>query len=307
MKKPNSLQFVLSAKKILSVNSLYNAKIMKNGAKQYATIYKSGDAKKTETYIKEQVKTLDIEHNHPWVNKKSKFDIVITVIFKSGLLLRDLDNTIKLIQDGIFRALEINDSHVMSIKAYKTLCPDIPEEKICIQLSESTEEPRFDKVTENLPIPERIFLGGTCPKWKGKDWRDELMPELDKIGISYFNPVVKDWTPDCIEIENIEKAEKCDCELYILTPAMKGVYSVAEIINASYEAALGGYGSMLLGILGGKEDWGESMWKSLEATVRLVNEISGGSKRVVGKFINSPIDLLECIGKPKRKRTSKTL
>lgn len=218
-----------------------------------------------------------------------------------------MDNCCKNLIDGIFRALGYNDSHICEIHCNKTLCPSIQEEKICIEMAEFTGESRFDKVTENLPIPERIFLGGTCPKWKGKDWRDELMPELDKIGISYFNPVVKDWTPDCIEIENTEKEEKCDCELYILTPAMKGVYSVAEIINASYEAALGGYGSMLLGILGGKEDWGESMWKSLEATVRLVNEISGGSKRVVGKFINSPIDLLECIGKPKRRRTSKTL
>ena len=59
---------------------------------------------------------------------------------------------------------------------------------------------------------------------------------------------------------------------------------------------------MLLGVLGGKEDWGEGMWRSLEATIKMVNEISGGSKRVVGKFINSPIDLLECIGKPKRRR-----
>ena len=279
---------------------------MRNGNKQYATIYKSGESKKTEAYIKEQVKSLKIEDNYKWINKKTRFDLVITVIFKSGLLLRDLDNTIKLIQDGIFRALEINDSHVMSIKAYKTLCPDIPEEKICIQLSESTEEPRFDKLTEDLPSPEKIFLGGTCPDWNGKQWRDEVQEILDEKGISYFNPIVKDWTPECREIDEHEKSEKCDCELYILTPSMKGVFSIAEIINAAYEVSVGGYGCLLFGILGNKDDWGDSMWKSLEATVDLVKNISGGSKKIVAEFLENPKDILNNI-KTNGKRKSKKI
>ena len=302
MKKPNSIQFVLSAKKIISVNALYGAKLTYSGARPIATLYKKAEAKKMEKYIQEQVKALEISKNHPWITKDTKFKFTFTVIFKSGYFMRDLDNCCKNLIDGIFRALGYNDSHICEIHCYKTLCPDIPEEKICIEMSEFTGESRFDKVTEELPVPERIFLGGTCPKWCGKQWRDELIPELDKRGISYFNPIVKDWTPDCIEIENTEKSEKCDCELYILTPAMKGVYSIAEITNAAYEAALGGYGSMFFGVLGGVKDWGEGMFRSLTATVNLINEISGGSKRVVAKFLNSPVDILDCIGKPKKKR-----
>lgn len=297
MKKPNSIQFILSASKILSVNSLYNAKIVGNGKKSFATIYKSGQAKKTEAYIKDQVQA--IRELPSWIKKETKFDMVITVIFRSGLLRRDLDNTIKLIQDGIFRALGINDSHVMSIKAYKTLCPDIPEEKVCIQLSEAVGEPRFDKLTEDLPSPERIFLGGT---YAGDPWRETLIPELDRLGISYFNPVVSDWTPECIEIEDIEKETKCDCELYILTPSMKGVYSVAEMVSAAYESSVGHYGSVLIGILGDEETWGKDVWKSLRATIELVNQISGQSPRVRASFIDSPLDILEWIQKPKKRK-----
>ena len=39
----------------------------------------------------------------------------------------------------------------------------------------------------------KIFLGGTCNE---STWRDELIPNLT---IDYFNPVVKDWTPDCMK------------------------------------------------------------------------------------------------------------
>lgn len=300
MKKPNSIQFVLSAKKILSVNALYGAKLMYSGNRPVATMYKKSDAKKMEEYIKEQVKALDIPNNHPWVNKDTKFKFTFTAIFKSGYFMRDLDNCCKNLIDGIFRALGYNDSHICEIHCYKTLCPDIPEEKICIEMAEFTGEARFDKITEDLPNPEKIFLGGTCPEWNGIQWRNELIPELEKNNVNYFNPIVEDWTPECIEIENIEKNEKCDCELYILTPAMQGVYSVAEIINAAYEVSIGGYGCLLVGILGSKEDWGDGMWRSLTATVKMVNEISGGSKRVVASFLESPVDILNYIKKKKR-------
>lgn len=295
MKKPESLKFVLGAKKILSVNALYGAKLSYNGRTPIATMYKKSDAKKMEEYIKEQVRALNIPVNYPWVKKDTKFKFTFTVIFKSGYFLRDLDNCCKNLIDGIFRALGYNDSHICEIHCFKTLCPEIPEEKICVEMSEFTGESRFDKLTEPLPVPSRIFLGGTCA---GDPWRESLMPELDKLGISYFNPVVPDWTPECIDTE---KETKCDCELYILTPAMKGVYSVAEIISAAYEVSLGGYGCLLFGVLGDETSWGSEMWKSLKATVRMVKEISGGSKRIAAEFLENPVDILQFIGKPKKK------
>lgn len=292
MKKPNLIQFVLSASKILSVNSLYNAKIIENGRKSFATIYKSGQAKKTEAYIKDQV--LAMGELPSWIGKNTKFDMVITVVFRSGILRRDLDNTIKLIQDGIFRALDINDSHVMSIKAYKTLCPNIPEEKICIQLSESVEEPRFDRLTEDLPRPERIYLGGT----NEESWKELLIPKLSKMGIESFDSFK--YPDSCEE----EKEFKCDSELYILTPKMgkEGLYQIAEIMLSACESSLGHYGSVFVGILGSEEEWGKDTWKSLTLISNLINQLSSGSPRIKASFIDSSLDILNWINKPKKRK-----
>lgn len=77
----------------------------------------------------------------------------------------------------------------------------------------------------------KVFLGGTCA---GTTWRDELIPMLEKEGIAYFNPVVKNWTPADQEKEEREKLE-AETHLYYITSAMKGVYSIAEIVDSFYQ------------------------------------------------------------------------
>ena len=72
----------------------------------------------------------------------------------------------------------------------------------------------------------KVFLGGTCNESK---WRDEI---IEKLNIEYFNPVVEDWTPDCIEREEEEKI-LADYLLFVITPEMAGVYSIAEAVQAS--------------------------------------------------------------------------
>lgn len=280
MKKPNSLQFVLSAKKIISVNALYGAKLTYSGARPIASMYKKAEAKMMEKYIQEQVKNLDLPNNYPWVTKDTKFKFTFTVIFKSGYFMRDLDNCCKNLIDGIFRALGYNDSHICEIHCYKTLCPEIPEEKICIEMSEFTGESRFDKVTENQPIPENIYLGISDPTCL-----EEILSELKTRGIN-----------SCSDKEN------CDCELYLLTPGMKDLYIIAEIMNAAYEAAIGGYGALLFGVLGNEEAWEKDLWNSIQKTITMVKEISEGSKRITAEIISRPTDILNYIGKPKKKR-----
>jgi hypothetical protein len=71
----------------------------------------------------------------------------------------------------------------------------------------------------------KVFLGGTCNK---TTWREELIPLLR---IDYFNPVVKDWTPECQEIEKQQK-ELCDIHLYCITKEMTGVFSIAEMVDS---------------------------------------------------------------------------
>ena len=73
---------------------------------------------------------------------------------------------------------------------------------------------------------KKVFLGGTC---NNSGWRDILIPLLS---IDYFNPVVEDWTTEC-QKEEIKQRAECDYCLYVITPEMTGVYSIAEVVDDS--------------------------------------------------------------------------
>lgn len=72
----------------------------------------------------------------------------------------------------------------------------------------------------------KVFLGGTC---NNSNWRNSL---INLLKIDYFNPVVDDWTPDCMA-EEIKQRDECDFCLYVITPKMTGVYSIAEVVDDS--------------------------------------------------------------------------
>ena len=76
-------------------------------------------------------------------------------------------------------------------------------------------------------MENKVFLGGTCAD---TDWRDKL---IKAIQIDYFNPVVEDWTMECIIEEDNQKELFCNIHLYIITSEMKGVYSIAEVIDSA--------------------------------------------------------------------------
>lgn len=118
----------------------------------------------------------------------------------------------------------------------------------------------------------RIFLGGTCAD---TTWRDEFIKEIEPIGIEYFNPVVKDWTPECQAIEEDEKNHKCDCHLYVITKEMMGTYSIAEIINSAWQAVV--YGTTVNCIVFAVLDegtWQKHERKSFDAIMKLVYNIA---------------------------------
>ena len=73
---------------------------------------------------------------------------------------------------------------------------------------------------------KKVFLGGTCNE---STWRDELIKSLE---IGYFNPVVDDWTPECMA-EELRQRESCDYCLYVITGKLTGVYSIAEVVDDS--------------------------------------------------------------------------
>ena len=73
-----------------------------------------------------------------------------------------------------------------------------------------------------------VFLGGTCAS---STWREELIPMLND-NVSFFNPVVEDWTPEC-QVEEDKHRENDDICLYVITPEGEGFYSFVEVIDDS--------------------------------------------------------------------------
>lgn len=72
----------------------------------------------------------------------------------------------------------------------------------------------------------KVFLGGTC---SGYRWRDELIPMLK---CDYYNPIVKNWS-ESDRLREVKEREEADFVLYVITSGMKGVYSIAEVVDDS--------------------------------------------------------------------------
>ena len=138
---------------------------------------------------------------------------------------------------------------------------------------------------------ERWFLGGTCAE---TTWRNELMPLLDEKGIEYFNPVVDDWTEECQRIEEEKKASWANVHLYVITPDMQGVYSIAEIIHSAHLANTYGTSVDKVIFIVLKDDrWQKGQIKSLNATMELVKNIAR-ENALVG-YVSSMQKLIELI------------
>lgn len=131
----------------------------------------------------------------------------------------------------------------------------------------------------------KVFLGGTC---NNTTWRDELIQELK---IPYFNPVVDDWTEDCIEIENDEKENHCGIHLYVITPEMVGTYSIAEAVQSSNSE-----NKLTCFCLLDRDKFDEKVLKSLIATKELLS--NNGARifydlRELADYLNSLLNYVE--------------
>ena len=112
-------------------------------------------------------------------------------------------------------------------------------------------------------MKNKIFLGGTCAD---TTWREELIALLT---VDYFNPVVEDWTPDAQVVEEYQKEKKCNIHFYMITSAMKGVFSIAEVIESSVTAGK----VTILQI--DKDQFDEAQLKSLDAVSKMVIKHGG--------------------------------
>ena len=109
----------------------------------------------------------------------------------------------------------------------------------------------------------KVFLGGTCNE---STWRYRLISVLE---IEYFNPVVEDWTEECMAREILER-QNCDFCLYALTPKMTGVYSIAEVVDDSNKRPDKTI-MVLLEYYDG-ETFSKGQLKSIKAVARMVKE-----------------------------------
>lgn len=73
----------------------------------------------------------------------------------------------------------------------------------------------------------KVFLGGTC---SGFRWRDELEPLLK---CKFYNPIVKNWS-EADRLREVYERETADYVLYVITSGIKGVYSIAEVVDDSH-------------------------------------------------------------------------
>lgn len=107
----------------------------------------------------------------------------------------------------------------------------------------------------------RVFLGGTCNQSR---WRARMIPML---AVDFFNPVVSDWTPEAMR-EELRQRQECAVCLYVITPKMTGVYSIAEVVDDSHKRPASTVFVRL------REDesqrFTEGQWRSLGAVAQMV-------------------------------------
>ena len=127
----------------------------------------------------------------------------------------------------------------------------------------------------------KVFLGGTC---NNSEWRDKL---IDLLKIEYFNPVVKDWTEECYK-EELKQRQECSLVLYVITPKMTGVYSIAEVVDDSNKRPDKTVFCVLEKDDESKFDKGQL--KSLEAVSKMVKENGAtvlSDLATVAKYLNA--------------------
>lgn len=120
-------------------------------------------------------------------------------------------------------------------------------------------------------LKKYVFLGGTC---NDSTWRDEIIPMLVDAKISYYNPVVDVWNDEAKKNEDIAKKFSA-WELYVLTPEMTGVYSIAEMMYKAFTAP-----EKLIICVPNMELWEASRLRSVMESVALAQEAGKGSVSV---------------------------
>jgi hypothetical protein len=129
----------------------------------------------------------------------------------------------------------------------------------------------------------KVFLGGTC---NNSSWRNSLIPKLDKSKVEYMDPVVPDWTPE-YQVKEEQYKKTSDYNLYVITPKIKGVFSIAE---ATHDACKNPQKTVFCILTSDEFDYFDKpMTKSLQATSDLIKNCGANvfeSLDDVANFLN---------------------
>lgn len=163
------LNFVLATdSKIVSINSLYGAKIGYKAGRPFPQLYRSQAAMRFEREVRDQLLALRLDQEWvEWFKTTKHFSMTVNFILRTGISRRDVSNCDKALIDTITRFIkfdlgceDFDDSLFSDVHFYKSTIPQGSKEYCCVQITESTHEMRFDVI----PKPERLWFWEGCTK-----------------------------------------------------------------------------------------------------------------------------------------------
>ena len=273
------LNFVLATdSKIVSINSLYGAKIGWKAGRPFPQLYRSAGAMRFEREVREQLLALHLDADWAnWFKTTKQFSMTVNFILRTGISRRDVSNCDKALIDTITRFIkydlgceDFDDSLFTDVHFYKSTIPQGQKEYCCVQIKESTHDMRFDII----PKPERLWF------WEGCEEKPGLpkIPKRRKKGEIY--------------LEEVENKEQANTLIYIITPntnlTPELVYQIAEDKNAILNS---GQGFFYLGVLGKGEQEGLEF---LKKELKQAHEKYSG---IVCEDINNTDDILKWLQK----------
>lgn len=187
MKEELNIKITLEGVKLISVNALYKAGMVRKGGKNVPYIYKCSEAKKFESLVHDQLRSIDWSSHIDWLTKTKQFCITNQYILKSGIKSRDVSNFTKLSDDVVVKFIKnelgvssFDDSKFVEEFLFKSILPGGNKEYLCISLKPSTFDTRFDHVE----VPEKIFLRAPdYPKGMKTTWsKEKIYLDPDKKG-----------------------------------------------------------------------------------------------------------------------------
>lgn len=260
------LNFVLATdSKIVSINSLYGAKIGYKAGRPFPQLYRSQAAMRFEREVRDQLLALRLDQEWvEWFKTTKHFSMTVNFILRTGISRRDVSNCDKALIDTITRFIkfdlgceDFDDSLFSDVHFYKSTIPQGSKEYCCVQITESTHEMRFDVI----PKPERLWF------WKGCTKKPDLpkVPKRKKKGEIY--------------LEEVQNKQDANTYMYILdsstalTPELffKLSEDKTNVLRRSS-------GFLYIGLLD-LENWGDENKKLLEF---LINEFNEANKQYSG-------------------------